>query len=229
MVGELIIDGRPVPLSIRRNAKAKRLILKIDLKTGGAVVTLPKGAPDSEGLRFAKSRSDWIAARLNVMPKAVPFADGAVIPLLGIDHVIRHRDGMRGTAWIEEGEIHVAGKPEFLARRTTDFLKKMAREEITVRAQSYAKQVDKKLGRITLRDTSSRWGSCAVSGNLSFSWRLILAPIEVLDYVVAHEVGHLVHHNHSPAYWQVVKSLVPEAMQHRNWLKTHGPRLHGYG
>jgi len=97
------------------------------------------------------------------------------------------------------------------------------------RAEAYARQVERKLGRITLRDTRSRWGSCAANGNLSFSWRLVLAPVEVLDYVVAHEVAHLVHHNHSPAYWAVVRELVPEADGLRRWLKTNGPRLHLYG
>lgn len=229
MAGELVINGRPVPLTFRRNGRAKNIILKIDPKNGAAVVTLPSYARESEGLRFARSKMDWIAKRLAVLPQAVPFAAGTTVPLLGVDHVIRHQSDARGTAWIEEGEIHVAGKPEFLARRTADFLKKKAREEIVPRAEAYAKQVERKLGRITLRDTRSRWGSCAANGNLSFSWRLVLAPVEVLDYVVAHEVAHLVHHNHSPAYWAVVRALVPEADGLRQWLKTNGPQLHLYG
>jgi len=229
VASELVVNGQAVPLTFKRNARAKNIILKMDPKNGGAIVTLPSYARESEGLRFARSKIDRIAKRLAVLPQAVPFAAGTIVPLLGVDHMIRHRSDARGTAWIEEGEIHVAGKPEFLARRTADFLKKTAREEIVPRAEAYARQVERKLGRITLRDTRSRWGSCAANGNLSFSWRLVLAPVEVLDYVVAHEVAHLVHHNHSPAYWAVVRELVPEADGLRRWLKTNGPRLHLYG
>ncbi len=229
MTGRLIIGGQSVPLTFRRNAKAKRLILRLDSKTGGAVVTLPKGAFESEGLRFAKSKADWIAGRLERLPESIPFTDGATVPLLGIDHIIRHCPDKRGTAWVEGGEIQVAGRPEFLPRRVADFLKKRAREEIVPRVQTHAEKVDRKPGRITLRDTHSRWGSCAANGNLSFSWRLVLAPPEVLDYVAAHEVAHLVHHNHSPAYWDVLRSLVPKADRHRRWLKENGPRLHGFG
>ncbi|MDB5395130.1 MAG: uncharacterized protein JWM91_2636 [Rhodospirillales bacterium] len=165
------------------------------------------------------------------LPTARAFADGATIPLLGVPHLIRGDGGrLRGLAARAEGTITIPGTPDHLARRLTDFLKAEAKREIGERAHRKAAQLGRPIAAVTLRDTRSRWGSCSGSGRLAFSWRLIMAPEFVLDYVVAHEVAHLSEMNHGARFWKLCASLTdadPKAA--RAWLKCHGGALHSYG
>jgi predicted metal-dependent hydrolase len=182
-----------------------------------------------QGLDFAEDKAGWILGHLNALPARVPFADGAVLPLLGAEHVIRHDSAARRGVWHAEGVIWVSGRPEYLPRRVRDFLIAEARREISERARQKAAAVGRPIHRLTLRDTTSRWGSCSADGNLSFSWRLILAPESVLDYVVAHEVGHLKHMNHGPRFWAQVARLTGDVAHARRWLRERGDRLLRYG
>lgn len=223
------VGGRSVPLILRVSPLAKTMSLRVDPKTDGVVVVLPRGAAKREAKRFVAAHGAWILEHLDKLPGRVAFADGTEIPFQGRPHVIRHRpDAARGV-WVKDGEIHVSGRAEHLPRRLTDWLKREARTRIAPLARDFAGQLDRKMGKVSLRDTRSRWGSCSGRGDLSFSWRLILAPEEVLTYVVAHEVAHLVELNHSPAYWAVVERLVDNRRQARAWLKENGLRLHRYG
>ena len=225
----LDIEGRAVPLRIRRNARARRLVLRIDAAADGAVVTLPPGVPVEDGLDMARQRAAWIAGRLAALPARMPFADGACVPFLGVEHPIRHRPGCRGTVWLQDGEIHVAGRPEHLARRLTDWLKGEARRRIAPVVAAKVARLGRAAGRITLRDTRSRWGSCSANGNLSFCWRLVMAPETVLDYVVAHEVAHLAEPGHGSRFWRAVAGLTANAESARAWLRENGDRLHRHG
>ena len=225
----LDIDGRAVPLRIRRNARARRLVLRIDAASDGAVVTLPPGVPVEDGLDMARQRAAWIAGQLAALPARMSFADGACVPFLGVEHSIRHRPGHRGTVWREDGEILVAGGPEHLARRVGDWLKGEARRLISPLVALKAARLGRTAGRITLRDTRSRWGSCSANGNLSFCWRLVMAPEAVLDYVVAHEVAHLGMRGHGPRFWRAVAGLTNDAEGARAWLRENGDGLHRYG
>ena len=225
----LDIEGRAVPLRVRRNGRARRLVLRIDAAADGAVVTLPPGVPVEDGLDMARQRAAWIAGRLAALPARRPFADGSRVPFLGVEHPVRHRSGCRGTAWLEDGEIHVAGGAEHLARRLTDWLKGEARRRIAPLVADKAARLGQTAGRIALRDTRSRWGSCSANGNLSFCWRLVMAPETVLDYVVAHEVAHLAERGHSPRFWRAVAGLTNDAEGARAWLRDNGDGLHRYG
>jgi hypothetical protein len=183
---------------------------------------------------FAQRHGAWIAARLGGLPKASPFSHGASIPLRGAAHKIVHRAGERGTVWPEtrdSGEkiLCVAGGVEHIDRRIHDFLKREARRELTEAAHRYAGILGVKVKRLTIRDQSSRWGSCTSAGSLSFSWRLILAPPYVLDYLAAHEVAHLVEMNHSARFWKVVARICPATERAKKWLDVHGNDLHRYG
>lgn len=224
----LDIDGRAVPLRVRRHARARRLILRIDEDGLGAVVTIPKRAAIRDGVDMAKRKIAWIATQLNRQPERVAFADGAVLPYLGEPHTVRHNQTGRGIR-LRDGEIIVAGRAEHLARRLTDWLKARAREEFSTRAHAKAVSLGRKVGRITVRDTKSRWGSCTANGGLNFSWRLVLAPEFVLDYVVAHEVAHLVHRDHGDAFWTLTESLTDRMGEAKSWLNAHGRDLHIYG
>ena len=158
-----------------------------------------------------------------------------MLPVLGREHRVRHCPAQRGSVWVEQcdpeshPEIRVSGGAAHVSRRVTDWLKRQARAEIGNRARAYASRLDRRVARISIRDTSSRWGSCSSRASLSFSWRLILAPEAVLDYVCAHEAAHLVEMNHSPAFWRHVAALVGDWEPPRRWLKHNGGLLHRYG
>lgn len=163
------------------------------------------------------------------MPEAVPFADGALLPLFGVPHRITHVPDRRGFVWVEDQQIYVAGGAEHLPRRVRDWTRRAAKAEISRRAEIHAARIGKTYKGIALRDPVSRWGSCSSTGQLNFSWRLLLMPERVMDYVVAHEVAHLRHMNHSPAFWKLVEDLHPGVAEARAWLKRNGADLHKYG
>jgi predicted metal-dependent hydrolase len=229
----LAFGAREVPLRVRQSARARRIALRIDAAASAIELVLPHRVPLAVGLDFIEQRRGWIAARLAAMPEHIAFADGAEVPVLGVAHRIRHlglrrsEDG-RIVSRID-GEIRVVGDPSHVARRVRDHLVGLARTELTERARALALRIERRVVRVTVRDTKSRWGSCSTSGNLAFSWRLILAPEPVLDYVVAHEVAHLVEMNHGVRFWRLVEWLAPGAAQQRAWLKKHRTRLLRYG
>ncbi len=225
----LMLEGIDVPLVVRRNPRARHLTLRLDQASGSPQLSLPRGVPLSEGLDFARRRSDWIRAQIKSLPPRIAFAEGAQVPYLGEPQVIRHAPCARRGVWREPGTIWVSGFAEHMTRRVTDFLRREARRELTARANDKAGRLDRGLGRISIRDTQSRWGSCSSDGNISFSWRLILAPEPVLDYVVAHEVAHLVHLNHGPRFWALVNDLTAEVAGSRRWLRDNGSVLLRYG
>lgn len=226
---KLDVGGRSVPVTVRRSARARRISLRIDTAAHTVILVLPKRASLEAGMRFAAEKSVWLQNRLAVLPPPVPFAAGVSIPLRGAPHRIRHRPDRRGGVWVEDGEIHVSGSETHLPRRLTDWLKAEARREITPRARTKAAAVDRPVARVSVREARSRWGSCSSAGNLSFSWRLILAPDMVLDYVVAHEVAHLVHMNHGKDFWALCATLTPRMGEAKTWLSRHGNQLHRYG
>ncbi|MGB0749925.1 MAG: M48 family metallopeptidase [Magnetospiraceae bacterium] len=223
------LAGRAIPVRVRRNANARRLILRLDGRSGDIIVTLPPKVSEALAHDLIRDKAPWLTARLACSPIYVPFAPGAEIPILGNPHIIRHLPDARGGVWQEAGGLHVSGGLDHLPRRVTDWLRKIARAEIARRIGPFAAQLKVRPGRLSIRDTRTRWGSCAANGNLSFSWRLVMAPEPVLSYVVAHEVAHLLEHNHSPRFWAAVQRLMPDMQDHRDWLKRHGRDLHLYG
>ncbi len=218
------------PLSVRVSPRARRVALKINAAERTVELTLPRGAPAGPALRFLTAQRGWITARLQALPRPVPFADGALVPVLGVLHRVRHETDAAGPpVAIVDGEIRVKGDPAHLGRRVRDHLAALAREELARRSRPLALRIGRQVARVSVRDTRSRWGSCSGSGNLSFSWRLIFAPEPVIDYVVAHEVAHLAEMNHGPRFWRLVETMVPETKTPRLWLKRHRSRLFSYG
>ncbi|MEO5375825.1 MAG: M48 family metallopeptidase [Alphaproteobacteria bacterium] len=226
---DIKIGERLLPVVMRRSAAATRMSLRLAPAGESLLLVLPSDVPAAAGLAFVRTREDWISTRLSALPPRRPFADGATVPLLGVDHVIRHRPEARRGVWAEDGVIGVSGPGEHLPRRVGDWLLREARAAIAPRAQAYAGRIGRSVHRITLRDPRSRWGSCSSRGDLSFSWRLVFAPLPVLEYVVAHEVAHLEELNHSAAFWRVVDGLVDGVAEARGWLRRHGAGLHRLG
>ena len=224
----LRVAEREIPLLVSRNPRARRISISLD-GSGAVRLVLPRRTPLRHGLEFAEGKASWILGHLDAMPARVPFENGAILPLLGKNHVIRHDPAARRGVWRANGIIQVSGQPEHLPRRVHDFLKIEARHEISERTRQKAEIVGRPVRRLTLRDTTSRWGSCSVEGNLSFTWRLILAPEAVLDYVVAHEVAHLKYMNHGPRFWALVGRLTDDCVPSRRWLRECGDHLQRYG
>ena len=223
------LRGRDVTLRLCFSRRARHISLRVDEKSGGVDLILPGRNAQTEGLEFAHEKSSWILRQLDALPARVPFVDGAVIPVLGTDYVVRRRPDARGFVWLSGNEIHVAGAAPHVSRRVTDWLKKNARAEISKRTELRAQSIGQRVARLSVRDTRTRWGSCSEDGHLSFSWRLILAPEMVLDYVVAHEVAHLTELNHGQRFWRLVDQLCPGNKAPRHWLKRYGATLHRYG
>ena len=226
---DLVLRGRPLSVPPRRDRRARRITIHIDVALGGARVTMPVGATTAEAEHALREHGDWLLRRLDALPARVPFSDGAVIPYSGIPHRVVHDGERRGVVERCGGEIRVFGRPEHLPRRLADWLKNEARRTISPRAQQMAARIDHRISHISIRDQRSRWGSCSAKRRLSFNWRLILAPDPVLDYVVGHEVAHLVEMNHSKAFWRAVDRLTPHARFGRRWLDAEGSGLYRYG
>jgi len=218
------------PLAIRVSPRARRVGLRIDAAERRVELILPHGVPAEFGLRFLREKHGWIASRLDALPRPVPFAEGSVVPVLGAPHRIRRsRDPAAPPVTIADAEIRVRGDPIHLPRRLRDHLARLARDELARRARPLAERIGHQIMRINVRDTKSRWGSCSANGNLSFSWRLIFAPEDVVDYVVAHEVAHLAEMNHGPRFWRLVETLAPGNVRQRRWLDRHRAELLSYG
>lgn len=228
----LKIDGAPIPVTLKLNPRARQLIVRVHPSTGEVVVVAPSRRSMAHAMEFARKQSDWIAQRLEHVPEPIPIGLGKRILFRGEEHIIRFGEGSR-PVWIERGEdgervIRVNGRREHAARRVMDFLKREARRTLDERALHYAAMLDVRPARITVRDTSSRWGSCSSTRNLSFSWRLILAPAFVLDYVVAHEIAHLREMNHGRRFWRLVEEMAGDCARAQAWLNENGALLHRY-
>ena len=208
----------------RRSSRARRVSLRIDPTGGAVVVTLPTRATRKAGMALLMGHVEWVANRLAALPEAVTFADGATIPIGGVPHRIRHTTA-RGAAFLLDQELHVTGAPEFLSRRVRDFLRREAQRRLGALVAAKAGLLGIVPRRVTMKDTTSRWGSCAPDKSLALSWRLVMAPPFVQDYVVAHEVAHLRHMNHGPKFWALVDELTPHTRAAIPWLRAEGVRL----
>jgi predicted metal-dependent hydrolase len=225
----LCADGRRLPVKIRRHPRARRITLRLDPRGESLNLVLPRGTALAEGIAFAERERDWVMKHLAEIAPLRPFEPGTLVPLQGESHIIRHQPWARRGAWVEPGAICVCGRPEHVARRVRDFLKTRAGELIQPAAREKAARLNRAIGRITLRDTKTRWGSCSAAGDLSFSWRLVMTPAHVLDYVVAHEVAHLVEANHGPRFWALTGSLTERMDEAKDWLRRNGRDLWRYG
>jgi predicted metal-dependent hydrolase len=228
----IVFEREVYLVRLRRHRQARRYTLRIHSVTREVVLTMPPRGSLKQAQEFAEKHGAWIAARLERLPEPAPFADGAVIPLRGIDYRIVHRPG-RGTVSVEEsaGErlICVAGEAPHITRRVTDFLKREVKRDLEAASRRAAAALDVAMRRVSVRDQSSRWGSCSSTGVLSYSWRLIFAPPYVLEYLAAHEVAHLLEMNHSRRFWRLVEKIYPDYPRAKSWLDAHGAGLHRYG
>jgi len=226
LVTELVaVKGALAAVSFKRSARARKISLRVDAVQGGIVITLPMRASMRAGLSLLQTHEDWVAEKLAELPGALPFVPGAEVPVNGIPHIITPIATGRGGAWVADGCIYVTGGREFLARRVTDCLKRLARQKLTALTAEKAKQAGLTPKSVRVKDTRTRWGSCAPDGTLAFCWRLILAPDFVQDYVVGHEVAHLRHMNHGQNFWALTETLTAHRPAATAWLGANGQAL----
>lgn len=211
---------------MRKSRRARRISLRVSALDGRVTLSMPQNMDESRALAFAEEKSAWIRKHLDRQEMPVTVAIGASVLYLGREVQITQGMG-RSAAW-DGSAIRVPETRDMVAPRVKAFLKLDAKTRLTEAVARYGRAAGRTPGKITLRDTRSRWGSCTANGDLMFSWRLAMAPEAALDYVAAHEVAHLVEMNHSPAYWAVVRDICPGFEAPRRWLKTHGHRLHRY-
>lgn len=216
----------PIEIALRRSARARRFSLRVSRLDGRVTLSMPLRAREAEALRFAAEQAEWIRSTLAGMPRFRAVTLGDVVPVEGRRLMLLSTPGR--SVRIEDESLLVPGDPRQAAARVAAFLKVLARDRLARACDRHAAGLGRPYSRLTMRDTRSRWGSCAHDGALMFSWRLIMAPPSVLDYVAAHEVAHLAEMNHSPAFWRVVETLYPRWKPQRAWLHEHGQALHSY-
>ena len=244
----LIHEGLERPVLVKKLLRAKRMTLRVSPTKRDIILSIPRKMGERQASAFIERHIDWLKRQLDDLPLAVPFEHGCLIPLEGELHQLsfcgprtRQQKGFRvvsrqmfcaespATKEQAVAQLQVLGAVEHAPRRLTDWLKKRARQKITARVDYHARRLELDYKRLGVRDQTSRWGSCSSNKTLSFSWRLILAPSEVLDYVAAHEVAHLREMNHSPRFWALVAQTFPDYERARGWLREKGQTLHCYG
>ncbi|MQQ10457.1 DUF45 domain-containing protein [Epibacterium sp. SM1979] len=224
MSNQHLLGDPPIPLTLRRSARARRISLRVSALDGRVTVTLPERLRTEAALEFASEKEDWIRKHLARQPAQVQVGIDTLLPVDGTQRRVVAATGRR----VELGPDTIAVPPAALHRSLERYLRELARDRLAEASDFYAARLGRSYARITLRDTRSRWGSCTSDGGLMYSWRLILAPPDVLRYVAAHEVAHLAEMNHSPAFWNHVHRLFGNYEPARNWLRSHGGELHRF-
>ena len=237
-LGTCMIEAVGAPVEVRRHPGARRMTLRVSRTRRAVVVTLPMQCDIGEATPFINRHIDWLRERLGSLPEPVPFCAGVVMPLRGEAHrVVCSGRSVEAGGMVTQlpptggsfGVLDVAGQPAQVQRRFANWLTEQARRDLDERVLWHARNLGLKPKRIAVRDQTSRWGSCSTTGLLSFSWRLILAPSLVLDYVAAHEVAHLAEMNHGPRFWALVRKSMPRLDEAKDWLQVYGMDLHRYG
>ncbi len=225
-------DGRRVPVKLVVNPRARHVSVRIDPTRRQAIATAPTQRHLKHAAQFAAERANWIASELARLPRGVVLAPGAHAPLRGVLHELVFEHGRAG-ARTEPGDppklIAPAPDHALFEGRLLRFLKDEARRDLAVCVQRHAETLGVRPARLQVKELRSRWGSCSIDGVLAFSWRLILAPPHVLDYLAAHEVSHLKEMNHSRRFWGHVRRCLPDFERGRAWLHEHGCALHAVG
>lgn len=213
------------------------MTLRVSRTRRAVIMTLPLQCCLKEATSFLHRHMDWVRERIGSLPDRVPFEDGAYFPLRGDMHRMRQARTNAGEGVVarhvggaaDVPELHVRGRSEHFERRLTDWLVEEARQDLELRVGVHCRRLGLKARRIAVRDQASRWGSCSTTGVLSFSWRLVMAPPTILDYVAAHEVAHLKEMNHGPRFWALVRETMPAMDEAKHWLTCYGMDLHRYG
>lgn len=241
--GDLIeIAGARVRLKV--SPRASRVSLRIDQTRREVIASAPSQKRLHEAVAFAGQRAQWIATHIGALPRPITLQPGDVIEVFGQPHRLEPARS-RLTAGFYEGEdghavLRAFGSDDAFARSVVRLLKRHALQVLTERTAAHAAALARPMPKVAVADAKGRWGSCRPArpmtratagdhGSIRYSWRLVLAPYEVADYVAAHETAHLLEANHSPRFWALVRRLFGAEVGPRAWLRQHGARLHAFG
>jgi len=224
----ITVNNTPYPLKIRKNARAKRMVLRLSPCGQEVRLTLPRYVNEKTGYAFLTQQQSWLEQQLAEKSDIVAFAPDITLPLFGDTLTLRHTAQQRGTH-LNDTLLQVGGDIAYFPRRVEDWIRKQAKMRFSEEALTLAQTINQQPASVSIRSTTSRWGSCSRQRRLNFSWRLAFAPASVATYVIAHEVAHLQHFDHSPAFWQCVEAIDPEWKSAKSWLTEHGQTLHRYG
>jgi len=227
MAGLIRLDDPETDVALRLSKRARRMTLTVPQNGDPPRLTVPHNVPDADIRMFLMRQADWLRRALDRAPDLTMVAPGNQIPVGGRLLTIETASGPRRPPFVAGDKLIITG-PGTAAPRVAAWLKESARAALAPIAKACAAELGASVGRISLRDTKGRWGSCTSRGDLSFSWRLAMAPAEVLDYVAAHEAAHLIEMNHGPRFWALVTKLRPDWKRQRDWLKREGSALHSY-
>lgn len=225
-------DDFPEILTLNRSKRAKRLALRVDSHARTIKLTIPHRMSLRKAHKFVQKHTSWIDRQQSSFAPTISFIDGSVIPILGNNitlNITYDKTLKRTSIELNNKELLIRTNKEDPTSRITRYLKKLAKEQLTLIAKEKAIQSEKEIKSVTIRDPKRRWGSCSSDGKISLSWRLIFAPREAMDYVVAHEVAHLTHMNHSRDFWNTCESLSLDYNSGKQWMKQHGMTLAAYG
>ncbi len=217
---------------IKSSKRARRLALRLDPIERIFHLTVPARCPMAKAYHFADSHEEWMLNTLNDLPEPCPFINGAIIPLCGKQTKIKIHlkpDAKITKIAQEKDSLIITTNKNDPSSRIERYLKNQAKNILKEKSEEKAVTISKKIENITVRDTKSRWGSCSSEKTLSYSWRLIFAPPEAMDYVVAHEVAHLKHLDHSRAFWSLCRQLSDNFIDGQYWMQNHGHELMKYG
>ncbi len=215
-------------IKVVQSATSHKLTLKIDPKERCPVLSIPMFCTRKRAVRFVNENMGWIITGLKKLPERKYFSNGETISLFGQQITISHQEKARCGVRLEGDVLIVSGGAEFLHRRVKDYIKKEAEKEFFAMSAVLAGKINCKVNGVCIKDTKSRWGSCSSLNNINYSWRIALAPKYVIDYLMAHEVAHLKHQDHSTAFWRTVADLYPNWKQGHDWLKVRGKTLYAY-
>lgn len=226
------IDGRLMPLAITRSPLARRAALKVDAARGEIRLTLPARVPMAEGLRLIEANRQWIAGKVAALPYPRPIRPGGSIPFNGSDVMLDWQPGLPRTPELDVAgkRLSLGGPLEGLAARVERWMRREALRLLTEETRHYAQKAGCVVEAVRAGDPKGRWGSCSSRSRIAYSWRLVLAPDWVRHAVVAHEVAHLVHLNHSPAFHALHRQILGcDPARAKAWLAVHGPALYWVG
>ena len=222
--------GRTRPLTVRRSAAARGFRLSVDPRDGTVRLSLPARAALRPALTWAEGKRGWVEDALAALPRARPIVAGGTIPYEGREVTVEWREGAPRRVTVGDGQLLVGGPADALAARVLRWLRAQALARLEAETRAFAARAGVTVGTVGVGDPRSRWGSCSGSGDIRYSWRLILAPPSVLEATVAHEVAHRLHMHHGPTFHAAVADLLGrEPAAERRWLRTHGPSLYWLG
>lgn len=223
----LRIGENEFPITVKKHPTSHKITIRYNPIKKQVLVTIPQAASIKQGLHFADEKKHWIAEQIKQYCNMVYLKNGNIISVLGKNIELKHVGG-RGIVTETESVLHIHGEIEFMERRVKKWLEQRLNQEIAMLAGYFSRKLNVKVKNISIKETTSCWGSCSHDGRISFSWRLIFAPYDVLYYIVAHEVSHIKEHNHSVKFWNLVEQLHPEFKRAQKWLKLHGKTLYMY-